>query len=532
MFGRFAVVLPLLAFALAGAVEPAVAQKAGGTLRVYHRNNPPSGSILEEATIDVTMAYMPVFNNLVIFDQAKQHESVDTIVPDLATSWSWDDTKTKLTFKLREGVKWHDGQPFTAKDVKCTWDMLSGKVEGTDFRRNPRKVWYFNLDQVVTNGDYEATFVLKHPQPAFLLLLASGYSPVYSCHVPPAQMRTKPIGTGPFKFVEFKRGDSIRLEKNPNYWKKDRPYLDAIDLKIIENRSTRILAFTSGEFDLTFPTDVTVPLMKDVKSQAPKAICQLLTTGVAINLIVNPSKPPFDNAGVRKAMALALDRQEFNTILYEGTSKVGGAMMPAPTGDWGMPKERLEQLTGYGPDVEKNRAEARKLMEAAGYSESKPLSVKVSTRNIAVYRDPAVILIDQLKKIYMNAELENVDTPQWFPKVARKDYSVGLNLTGTSVDDPDNTLVENFTCKSERNYTEYCNPEVDKLIFAQSQELDKTKRKELVWQIEKILVDDVARPIVTHDVAGTCWQPYVKGFTMHDNSIYNNTRFEDVWLDK
>jgi peptide/nickel transport system substrate-binding protein len=207
-------------------------------------------------------------------------------------------------------------------------------------------------------------------------------------------------------------------------------------------------------------------------------------------------------------------------------------MMPAPTGDWGMPKERLEQLMGYGPDIEKNRAEARKLMEAAGYSESKPLSVKVSTRNIAVYRDPAVILIDQLKKIYMNAELENVDTPQWFPKVARKDYSVGLNLTGTSVDDPDNTLVENFTCKSERNYTEYCNPEADKLIFAQSQELDKTKRKELVWQIEKILVDDVARPIVTHDVAGTCWQPYVKGFTMHDNSIYNNTRFEDVWLDK
>ena len=158
--------------------------------------------------------------------------------------------------------------------------------------------------------------------------------------------------------------------------------------------------------------------------------------------------------------------------------------------------------------------------------------LKVSTRNIAVYRDPAVILIDQLKKIHMNAELENVDTPQWFPKVARKDYAVGLNLTGTSVDDPDNTLVENFTCKSERNYTEYCNPEVDKMIFAQSQELDKAKRKEMVWQIEKSLADDVARPIIVHDIGGTCWQPYVKGFTMHDNSIYNNTRFEDVWLDK
>src|SRR5262249_44231260 len=154
----------------------------------------------------------------------------DTIVPDLATSWSWDDSKTKLTVKLREGVTWHDGKPFTAKDVQCTWNMLAGKLEGTDFRRNPRKIWDFNLHEVTIKGDYEATFNLKAPQPAFLMLLASGYSPVYPCHVSPAQMRTKPIGTGPFKFVEFKRGDSIRLEKNPNYWKKDRPYLDAIDI--------------------------------------------------------------------------------------------------------------------------------------------------------------------------------------------------------------------------------------------------------------------------------------------------------------
>ena len=532
MFGRIAGLLLMLAFVSVAGAGSASAQKAGGTLRVYHRDNPPSTSILEEATVSVNMPFMAVYNNLVMFDSAKQHESADTVVPDLATSWSWDATKTKLTFKLREGVKWHDGQPFTAKDVQCTWNMLAGKLENQDFRKNPRKIWYFNLNEVTVNGDHEATFNLKAPQPAFILLLASGYSPVYPCHVPQQQMRTKPVGTGPFKFVEFKRGESIRLVKNPDYWKKDRPYLDAIDVKIIENRSTRILAFGAGEFDLTFPTDVTAPLLKDVKAQAPTAVCQFLPTAVAINLIVNQTKPPLDNASIRKAMELTLDRKEFNTILNEGTALIGAAMLPGPNGEWGMPKERLEQLTGYGPDIEKNRAEARKLMEAAGYGPSKPLSLKVSTRNIPVYRDPAVILIDQLKKIFIDAELDNVDTPQWFAKVARKDYAVGLNLTGTSVDDPDNNLVENYTCKSERNYTEYCNPDVDKLIFQQSQEQDKTKRKELVWQIEKLLVDDVARPIIEHDTAATCWQPYVKGFTMHDNSIYNNTRFEDVWLDK
>jgi peptide/nickel transport system substrate-binding protein len=509
----------------------ASAQKAGGTLRVYHRDNPPSASPLEEATNSVTIPYMSIYNNLIMFDNAKPHESAETIVPDLAESWAWDDTKTKLTFKLRQGVKWHDGKPFTSKDVQCTWHMLIGKARDDDFRRNPRAIWYQNLSEVTLNGDYEATFVLKQPQPAFPLLLASGYSPVYPCHVSQRDMRTKPVGTGPFKFVEYRRGESITLVKNADYWKKGRPYLDGIEFKIIEDRSTRVLAFVAGNFDLTFPTDITVPLAREVKAQAPKAVCQLYPTGVSDNLIINREKPPFDKAEIRKAMSLALDRGVFNKILFEGQAKVGGAMLPAPSGEWGMPDVVLHELTGYG-DVEVNLAEARRLMQSQGYGPDKPLKVRVSTRNTAIYRDPAVILIDQLKKIYIDGELEPVDTPQWFPKVARKDYSVGMNLTGVSVDDPDGNLVENYSCKSERNYTQYCNPEVDRLLNEQSKQTDKDKRKRIVWQIEKLLVDDAARPIIDHNVAGTCWQPYVHGFVPHDNSIYNNTRYEDVWLDK
>jgi peptide/nickel transport system substrate-binding protein len=231
-------------------------------------------------------------------------------------------------------------------------------------------------------------------------------------------------------------------------------------------------------------------------------------------------------------MSLVLDRQAFSTILAEGQSKIGGAMLPAPQGEWGMPDEVLKKLDGYGGSVEQNQAEARKIMEGLGYGPGKTLKVKVATRNIAVYRDPAVILIDQLKKIHIEGELENVDTPQWYAKIARKDYAVGMNLTGVSIDDPDGNLVENYSCKSERNYTEYCNPEVDKLLAAQSKESEKSKRKQIVWQIEKLLVDDAARPIIDHNIAGTCWHPYVKGFVVHDNAIYNNTRFEDLWLDK
>ena len=140
------------------------------------------------------------------------------MIPDLAESWAWDTTNTKLTFKLRQGVSWHDGKPFTSKDVQCTWRMLIGKGDTSDFHRNPRKVWYSKLQDVSVNGDFEATFELSEPQPGLPALLASAFSPVYPCHVPQSVMRTKPVGTGPFKFVEFKRGDSIR-RRNTRAWR-------------------------------------------------------------------------------------------------------------------------------------------------------------------------------------------------------------------------------------------------------------------------------------------------------------------------
>ena len=474
---------------------------------------------------------MGIFNNLVVFDQQKPLNSPETIVPDLAESWAWDASNTKLTFKLRQGVKWHDGKPLTANDVQCTWNKLTGK-DKDDFRKNPRAIWWHNLKEVTVNGDQEATFVLNRPQPSFLALFASGYTPVYPCHVSTKDMRTNPVGTGPFKFVELKRGESIKFVRNPDYWKKGKPYLDGIEWKVIENRSTRILAFVAGEFDMTFTTDVTIPLLKEMTTQAPKAVCDLVPTYVSINLIINPASAPFNDPKIRKAFALSLDRKSFIDILSNGKDDISGVMLPPPDGRWGMPPDMIEKLPGYAADVEKSRAEARKIMDELGYTESKPLKVKITTRNIAVYRDPAVILIDQLKRIHVDAELEVVDTSIWHAKVTRGEYAVGLNLTGVGVDDPDVNLYENYSCNSERNLTKYCNKEVDALIDKQSEELDVEKRKQIVWAIERRLAEDLARPIIQYQRMATCWQPHVKGFVLHRNSIYNDWRYEDVWLDK
>lgn len=528
-FGRFAA----LGLAAGLITAPALANgpKPGGTIRIYNSTQPPSASPHEESTVATNMPFMALFNSLVRYDPMKPKNSFETIIPELATSWSWDDTGTKLTFKLREGVKFHDGKPMTAKDVQCTWMRVSGLDKENALRRSPRSIWFENLKEVTTNGDYEATFHLTQRQPSLLAMLASGHSPVYPCHVSARDMRTKPIGTGPFKLVEFRSNESIKHVRNPDYWDKGKPYLDAIEWRIVPNRSTRVLAFVAGEFDMTFVGDITPPLMKDVKQQKPETNCAMVPTNVPANILINADRPPFNKPEIRKAMVLALDRQAFIDIIGHGHYSVAGNMMALPEGTWGMPKEVISKLPGYG-DVATQQAEAKKIMEGLGYGPTNKLKVKIATRDFNSYKDPAVILVDQLNKIHFDAEMELVESSIWHSRLTKKDYSVGMNTSGVGIDDPDVVLKAAYSCKSEANYTGYCKPEVEKLLNDQSQEPDIEKRKKIVWEIERVLAEDVARPIIYHFRGGTCWHPHVKGHVQHENSLYNQWRFDTVWLEK
>jgi peptide/nickel transport system substrate-binding protein len=517
----------LLGMAIATA---ALAEKEGGILRVEYHAQPASMSILEDGSLSVIMPMTGVFNNLVLFDQHVPQNRTDSIVPDLATRWTWSEDGTELTFKLRDGVKWHDGKPFTAADVKCTFDLLTGKAK-EKLRLNFREPWFFNLEEVTTNGNGEATFHLKRPQPALLSLLASGYSPIYPCHLSPPDMDTHPIGTGPFKFVEHKPDGSIKLVRNPDYWKPGRPYLDGIEYTMAANRSTAILAFATGKFDMTFPYDVTVPQLKYVKAQAPGAICELKPMNSRANLLVT-SAPPFDNPALRRAMQLSLDRRAFIETLGEGRYDIGGVLQPPPEGIWGMPPELSRTLPGYGPEVHKNRDEARGLMRSLGYGPDNRFKVTISTRNSPGYRNPAAILIDQMKEIWIDGELKTVETAHWGQRLIRKAFTLAMDLSVSVVDDPDTQFYQNYSCRSSRNYTGYCNSEVEALIDKQSAEGNPGKRKELVWQIERRLIEDAVRPVIFFMHQATCWHPEVKGLTLMDNSMFNGWRMEDVWLDR
>ena len=302
---------------------------------------------------------MAMFNNLVIYDQHKPQNSMDTIVPELATSWAWSKDDTALTFKLRAGRQVARRRAVHRQGREVHLRPAAGQVAGQVPQEPAQGLVRATSTDVTVNGDDEVTFHLKRPQPSLLAMLASGYTPIYPCHVPAAQMRTHPIGTGPFKFVEMKQNESIKLARNPDYWKKGLPYLDGIEYTIIKNRATAVLAFVAGKVDMTFPTEMTAALVKDIKKQDPTAICELKPINVSTNLIINRDKPPFNNAELRKAMALSLDRKAFIDIILQGQGDIGGSLLPPPEGVWGMPPDMLKTIPGYGDVEQGSRAGAR-----------------------------------------------------------------------------------------------------------------------------------------------------------------------------
>ncbi len=518
----------LLAVVLIGFGAVAAAQKPGGVLKRANDENPPSASLHEEGSNIVTTPFVPVFNNLVVFDASKSLSRPDSIVPDLATSWAWSADHKTLTFKLRSGVKWHDGKPFTAADVKCTWDAITDKRE-SGFRRNPRKAWYTNLVEVVVEGDDQVSFRLSRPQPSFLHFFAAGWSVVYPCHVDARTMRQKPIGTGPFMVRSFEPGKMIRLVRNPNYFKPGRPYLDGIDMPVISSPSTRLLAFTAGETDIYTPA---ATLMSEVKQKVPDAICEVTLSYAYTQLVINRSVPPFDDVRVRRAMALAIDREAVIKSKGAGLDRLGGELMPPPEGAWGLDKAELAAIPGYGPDLEKRREEARKLMREAGFGPDKPLAIVLSTRDVQRYRDTATLILDHLSKIYVKGEMKTIDTALWTGTLMKRNYTVGVRSRGQALDDPDVSFYESFSCTSRNNVDGYCNKEMEALFDRQSATVDPAARKKLVKEIDTRLQMDVVRPTITFAALPNCRRPYVKGYVPSLNNQYSNLRMEDVWLDK
>src|SRR5262245_37314635 len=257
--------LPLIALVLGLiAASPTLgeAPRTGGTLTLRLREDLPQGfAIHESPTISTMWPAMPCLSNLVLFGPLKPTHSVHTITPELPERWSWQDGYQKLVFFLRKDVKWHDGKPFSGKDVKHTFDIVREAPEaGAKLRLNPRREWYANVEAVEITDPFTVIFRLKRPQPSLPLTLASGAAPIYAAHTPgaaahgpAAAYRMGCVGTGPLKVKEWRKGEFVEYMKNPEYFVKGRPYLDGLRYLIIAERGTATAALQTGRVDVAFP---------------------------------------------------------------------------------------------------------------------------------------------------------------------------------------------------------------------------------------------------------------------------------------
>ncbi len=528
--GRLAILLTLI-IAFGGTGWAASTPKYGGVLTATESDTPPSLSIHEEATIATVWPMMPCYNNLVLFDPFKKQENVGTVIGELAERWEWRDGGKALLFHLRRGVKWHDGQPFSSTDVKFTFDVVrEAPGAPAKLRVSPRKLWYENVASIETPDAETVIFHLKRPQPSLILMLAAGYSPVYPAHVPPAELRTKCLGTGPFKLKEYRQGEYIDLVKNPDYFIKGRPYLDGIRYVIIRERGTRYAGIQAGRQDVAYPLEIAKTIAESVKKAVPGMVLVETSTNLNDNLLLNFRRPIFEDARIRRAINLAIDRKGYVQAGRQGAAVLGGVMLPKPYGVWGLSEKELGKLPGMG-DPAKNKEEARQLLAQAGYGPGKPLKLSVSTRASSFYVDLASFIIDQLKQVGIEATLEQVETGIWHAKLTRRDYEMAVNNTGLGPDDPDANLYENFKCGSPRNYSDYCNPEVDRLIDEQSQTPDFAKRLRLVHDLDTRLQLEGARIILGWAKEYYLMWPYVKNLIPHQ-SVYNYGRMQEVWLDR
>jgi peptide/nickel transport system substrate-binding protein len=501
--------------------HPAGGPRYGGVLTVRVDGDPPHFDIHQASTSSVLWPLAPCYNLLVQFDP----QDPDRVVPDLAERWEVSPDGKTYTFYLRRGVKFHHGKPLTARDIRASFERIISPPQGV---LSPRKGVLSVIDGIEVVDDYTVRFILKRPAPSLLANLAQGWNVIYPEDILQAKgdMKKDVVGTGPFKFKAYTPGVSIELDRNPEYHVPGRPYLDGIKFFVIPDPNTALAAFISGQL-LMYRPGVPAEAEEAKRTLGDRVVVQKVNGLIFDSLNLNARRKPWDDPRVRLAVSLAIDRDAAVAVLAQGEGAVGGTMPPG--GQWALPPGELRKLPGYAPDKGAELAEARRLLAEAGYAG--PLKATLLTRKGAEWEPASVFIRDQLAKIGIDAALNVQETATAFNLLNRGEFDLAPWVHAIAVDDPDAIFGEFYLCESERNYSAVCLPEVDALFQRQSQTLDPTERKRLVWELDrKTLLGNVKVIIGWRFDRLLLWQK-VKNYRRHP-SLYNNQKFQDVWLEE
>ncbi len=518
------VLLPFLVAAGVVAAPAAEAPRRGGVLLAAIAAEPPSLDPHQEASFANIQLVAPCYSTLLQFDP----HDFSKIIGDLATEWKISPDGKTYTFKIRHGVRFHDGSPLTAADVKASYDKIVFPPPGV---RSTRKTGYSEVERIEAPDPSTVVFRLKFPGAAFFTNLASPWNVIFPkkyLDQDPNYFKTHVVGSGPFRFKSYVHGATFEGERNPDYFVKDRPYLDGYKFFFSTETSVRAAAIRSGRAYIEF-RDLPLAEVEAIKKQlGDKVTVQQTAVTSSWGISMNNTIKPFSDARVRKALTLALDRSTMSRVLYpiNGLKLIGAAVRPGS--EWAMSEAELEKFPGFWKDADKSRAEAKRLLAEAGYPNG--LKVVLKNRNIKLpYNDFAVFCIQEWRKIGVEVEHRPVETAAWFQDGQNTgNFEMIASAPVRFMDDPD-VWMNRYTTGDTENWGRFSDPRLDDLFARQTRTLDPVERKKLVNEMEKIVLDNA------YYIFGLWWTRNVVHWTKVRNYVappnyYSNQKLQDVWL--
>jgi peptide/nickel transport system substrate-binding protein len=521
-------ILSVVVLTLVLLTAPAAAQdkpRSGGELVFVVAAEPPSFDGHQEETFAMLHPGAPQYNTLLRVDPTDRTGT--KIVGDLAESWTVSPDKRTYTFKLRRGVKFHDGSVMTSRDVKASYDHIIFPPPGVV---SSRVTQYKVVEAVEASAPDTVIFRLKWPEASFLTGLASPWNWIYKADIlakDPNWYKKNVMGTGPFTFVEYVRGSHWVGKKNPDYWDKGKPYLDGFRAIFIPSASAQVAAVRGERAMIQFRSFTPADRDNLVNALGNKITVQESPWNCSIGVTPNEQKKPYDDKRVRRALTLALDRWEGSKALSRIALLKDVAGIQVPGTPFATPPAELEKLAGYGRDINAARAEAKRLLKEAG---AENLSFTLVNRAVPQPYEPfGIWLIDQWKQIGVTVQHKILETSAWFNALRVGDFEVAVTAPCNSIVEPD-LDIHWFVTTSPVNYGKHKDTVMDDLYARQSRAIDPEERRKLLRAFEKRLYDEEV-----HFIMGFQWHrivPHlakVRGWTISP-SHFLNQQLDGVWL--
>lgn len=509
-------------------LSPALADtpKKGGTLNFAVVAEPPNYDCHASQTFALLHPISPFYSYLVKYDSSQGGK----IVGDLAKSWTVSDDGLNYSFKLQEGVTFHDGSPLTSTDIKATFERIANPPQGVV---SLRKSTLEDVREIATPDPTTVVFKLKNVNASMLDNLASPFNCVFSA----AKLKDNPkfpeqniLGSGAFQFVEYVRGSHVLAKRYQGYFRKDRPYLDGYKAFFVKSGSV-VPGMIGGQFDAEFRGRTPSERNQLMESQEKERWVLHEGPWATVNIVIfNTTKKPFSDPRVRRALSLAIDRWKGNEALSKVTfvKATGGFLRPGY--EYALPQSDLEKLPGYGHNIEKARTEAKRLLKEAGVP-----NLKFSLHNRTVgepYTPVGIFLIDQWRRIGVTVEHSQVETTPYFGNFVEGKFEIGLYPITVPADEVTAQHQSHLTNKkSPISYSRHNDRKLDELWDQQARTLDTAKRKKLVHEFERHLITQ------NYSLSVNWWQRIIvhhkkiKGWHFSP-SHFQGQDLADVWLDE